>query len=97
MIANGAAGTLIAPGNGEATYLFDNSENNSPAYIGYGPTSAIAVANAVVVPLNGVGPSQCLVVGKTTVQQFTLAKAQFFCAINALGSGVVRAMGGYGA
>lgn len=86
-----------APGiAGDVVYLIDNSENSVPAYIGYGPTSTVAQANAVVPAISGVTGPSCFVVAKTTVQQFTLSGNLFMAAVNALGSGVVRTLAGFG-
>lgn len=91
-----SAASLLLPGTGEASYIFDNSRNSNAAWIGYGPTSSVAQANAVIPVLGGPGQAGVLCVAKTTVQAFTLNAGMYFSVIMEMGSGTVTGIGGYG-
>lgn len=86
---------LLFPGGGEAVYVFDNSRNTVAAWVGYGPTSTVAQANAVI-PSPGGQQSNVLPLAKGTVQSFTLNAGMFFSVIMEQGSGTVTGNTGYG-
>lgn len=92
--ATPSPGAQLMPGSGETVYLFDNSRNAVAAWIGYGPTSTVAQANAVIPLIGAMSPA--LALAKTTVQAFTLQAGLYFSVIMEAGSGTVTGMAGYG-
>lgn len=66
---------------GDISYLIFNQSNGSNVFVGYGPNSGAAAANAVV-PAAGVPPTQqTLMVPAGTLQTWTLNPNLFFSAI----------------
>lgn len=87
--------TVIFPGQtGEAAYLFDNTVNTSRAWIGYGMSSTVAVANARVPGLGASSPAFPVAGG--TVQTLTLNAGLFFSMVMEQGSGTVVGVAGAG-
>lgn len=87
--------TLMGSGlSGDVGYVFDNTDNASRAWIGIGPTSTVAQANASV-PIIG-SPNSAFPVAAGTVQAFTLVGNLFVAVAMQMGSGTVYAFTGYG-
>jgi hypothetical protein len=80
-------------GGGDVGYLVWNP-GSIDSWLGYGPSSTAAQANAII-PLIG-APRQALPVPGGSLQVFTLAPRQFFSGITQLGSCSVYVTPGYG-
>ncbi len=70
------------PAAGEVTYRIHNP-GTVDAWVGYGMTSAAALANAVIPAVGSPQPS--LPIPNGTVKVFTLSPLLFFCAVVASG------------
>lgn len=91
---NAPSGTLPAgPNSGDVDYLVFN-RTGVDSWLGYGPTSDVAVSNSVI-PIVGTA-SAALPCPSGTVQVFTLAPNQFFAARTATGLSSISVTPGYG-
>lgn len=78
-----ATKAVTAPGSGSVDYRIYNQGNND-AWLGMGPTSAIAVSNSVVPAISADTPAQTLPVGQ--ILTLTGPPQSFFAARTQLGS-----------
>ena len=96
-----AASQPQGPNAGDVVYLIYNPSGGADCYVGFGPTSVSAVANAIVplisapVPQNTVGGGT-FVAPAGTLQGITLSPSQYFAARTQLGSASVWIAPGYG-
>ncbi len=82
-------------------YLITNAAGGNDAFIGYGPSSDIALANRVVpivgTPSPNTAQSGTLHIPGGSIHVFTLAPGLFMAAINQVGSSpVLTVMMGFG-
>jgi len=101
-LAPGGASLPSAPTEGDVCYLVYNPSGQSDSWVGYGPTSAAAVANAVVPLISSPVATQLPNGGGTfvaptgTLQVITLVGQQFFAARCQLNSASVWIAPGFG-
>lgn len=82
------------PGAGEVDYLFWNPHASVDAFIGYGMTSTVANANAVV-PLIGASTA-VVMVPHGLMKTYTLGPGLFFAGVSITGSAAVLCTPGFG-
>lgn len=94
--APAAATQLTNPNAGDVCYLvFNPSGTAADAWLGYGMTSAAAIANAIVPTLAGPG-TPALACPAGSLQTFTLSPGLYFAARTQLGSCSLSITPGYG-
>ena len=71
---------VLSDANSSSQYLIWNSDTTNDAWIGYGPTAAMATANAVI-PTAGNPKASVIVAPHGSVQTFTLPSNTFFSPI----------------
>jgi hypothetical protein len=90
----GGAATKIGPAGGDVDFLIVNPTGGQNVWIGYGMTSDVAVANAVV-PLIGAS-TNAIPSPVGSIQTFTLVGGMFFSPKTELGSCSISITPGFG-